>query len=206
MRTSRRIFRTTSISSGTGCPRGAIFRCRCGGLGPHEKADWKVVPRFKLLSLSATGRARKGKIFRLDEADLKDAIVEKRLVAKKRLKLVEASGKKLEGALAERAWALSGEGTKAVRCLVYCNSRETAEKTEAAIEKLATAEKITVETELFVGARRVKERVDAAGKLKELGFLASSDVELEKPAFLIATSAGEVGVDLDDEQGKKSCS
>jgi CRISPR-associated endonuclease/helicase Cas3 len=167
--------------------------------GPHEKADRKVLPRFKLLSLSATGRTRKGAVFQLDEEDLKDTIIQKRLEATKRLKLVKASGKNLEGILAERAWALSGEGTKAVRCLVYCNSRETAEKTAAAIEKLATVKKNVGEVaiELFVGARRVKERVDAAERLKALGFLASSNVELEKPAFLISTSAGEVGVDLD---------
>ncbi len=49
---------------------------------------------------------------------------------------------------------------------------------------------------LFVGARRVKERVDAEETLRALGFLAGSDKKLDKPAFLIATSAGEVGVDL----------
>ncbi len=53
-----------------------------------------MVPRFKLLSLSATGRARKGRVFRLDEADFKDAIIEKRLVAKK-------PGKPFRGALQE---------------------------------------------------------------------------------------------------------
>jgi len=165
--------------------------------GPREEADRKVVPRFKLLALSATGRVREGKIFRLEEADVADAIVTKRLGAKKRLSIVETNRKKLEEALAERAWTLSSEGTKAVRSLIYCNSRNTAEKSKAAIEKLAKGKKIAVDAELFVGARRVKERVDAAERLQALGFLAGSDVTPVRPAFLIATSAGEVGVDLD---------
>lgn len=167
-----------------------------GTFSPHVEADRKVVPRFKLLSLSATGRARLGGMFQLEEADLEDAIIERRLAAKKGL-IIEASDNKLELDLAENAWSLSGEGSKAVRCLVYCNSREVAEKTKASIEKLAKIEKIAIDTELFVGARRVKERVDAAETLAALGFLAGSDVTLERPAFLIATSAGEVGVDLD---------
>jgi CRISPR-associated endonuclease/helicase Cas3 len=166
-------------------------------LGPHGEAERKLVPRFKLLSLSATGRTRKGTLFRLEQEDLADPFVKERLGAKKCLTVKPANGKKLEDALAEQAWALSGNGTKAVRCLLYSNSRETAEKTKAAIEKLAKAEKLQVETELFVGARRVKERVDAAERLKTLGFLAGSDIKLEKPVFLVATSAGEVGVDLD---------
>ena len=90
-----------------------------------------------------------------------------------------------------------------VRILVYCDSRETAEKTKKAIEELANGNKkkgvpiIDIDTELFVGARRVKERLDASKKLKDLGFLAGGGVTVKKPAFLIATSAGEVGIDLD---------
>ena len=164
--------------------------------GPYE-AGRKVVPPLKLLSLSATGRARNGKSFQLEEADLDDAIVVKRLTAKKRLIEVDASSGKLEEALAEQAWALVGKPMGSSRCLVYANSRDTAEKTKAAIEKLSKAEKIPVGTELFVGARRVKERVDAEKRLKALGFLAGSYVARATPAFLIATSAGEVGVDLD---------
>jgi CRISPR-associated endonuclease/helicase Cas3 len=36
--------------------------------GPHGETERKVVPRFKLLSLSATGRTRKGTVFRLEQS------------------------------------------------------------------------------------------------------------------------------------------
>ena len=161
--------------------------------GPSDDGQRKIVPPFRLLSLSATGRTRDGEIFRLEEEDVADDVVERRLKAKKRLVPVELNDKKLDESLAEHAWALSGEGTKPVRILVYCSSRETAEKTKTAIRKLAKNDSL----ELFVGARRVKERVAAAERLNTLGFLAGSDANLKEPAFLIATSAGEVGVDLD---------
>lgn len=173
--------------------------------GPREQSDQKLVPPFKLLSLSATGRARDGSVFRLEEkkGDLDDNVVKDRLGAKKHLTIEPTNGKKLEEALAEQAWTLSSQGKKAVRVLVYCNRRDVAEKTKKAIEAKAKGDKendvpsTDIETELFVGARRVAERIIAAERLKTLGFLAGSDVKLEKPAFFLATSAGEVGVDLD---------
>lgn len=174
-------------------------------LGPRAEPDRQIVPPFKLLSLSATGRARKGAVFRLDEkkGDIDDDVVKDRLGAKKHLTIEPANGKALEEMLAEQAWALCGRGKEAVRVLVYCDRREVAEKTKKEIEGRAKGDKkngvpsIDIETELFVGARRVKERADAAERLKTLGFLAGSGVKLARPAFLIATSAGEVGVDLD---------
>ena len=170
---------------------------------PRREDHRNVIPSFKLLSLSATGRERQGDVFRLCDEDLNDAIVKKRLEAKKHLTIELTNGGKLESVLAEHAWALSCEGKAPVRILVYSNSRETAEKTKSAIEDLAKGDKKTslptvqIDTELFVGARRVKERELAKQRLQVLGFLAHSGVTLERPAFLIATSAGEVGVDLD---------
>ena len=71
---------------------------------------------------------------------------------------------------------------------------------KAKLDKLALPNKKAAEAkadrELFVGARRVKERENAKDWLHRHGFLAGSDPPA-KPAFLIATSAGEVGVDLD---------
>jgi CRISPR-associated endonuclease/helicase Cas3 len=43
----------------------------------------------------------------------------------------------------------------------------------------------------------VKERIEARDGLARLGFLAGNSVNMKSSAFLIATSAGEVGVDLD---------
>ncbi|WP_206057421.1 type I-U CRISPR-associated helicase/endonuclease Cas3 [Nitratireductor sp. XY-223] len=174
---------------------------------PKADEGQNHVPRMRLLSLSATGRDRERRIFQIEETDLEHTIINKRLGAKKRLNfsLIEVadtdseSKKKRDLAekLAEEAWALSGMGSEPIRCLVYCNSREVAAQVESAIEKHAKAENIHIETELFVGARRIKERTDAEKKLTQLGFLAGSDPKRERPAFLVATSAGEVGIDLD---------
>ena len=184
-------------------------------LGPQEAKDRDLIPRFRLLPLSATGRDRDGDVFRLTEQDREDPVVKQRLGAKKRLvfkkleeKPAEEGGdnsdqkrgnKKADLAkkLDEEAWALSGDGEKSVRVLIYCNSREMAEKTKEAIGKRVKSAQIPPENvQLFVGARRVKEREDAKNKLEELGFFSGDDAP-DKPAFVIATSAGEVGVDLD---------
>src|SRR5262249_26330341 len=73
-----------------------------------------------------------------------------------------------------------------------------------AVEKFAKGDKkqgipaaTITSPELFVGGRRVFEREMAANRLRELGFIAGTKVEPARPAFLFATSAGEVGVDLD---------
>ena len=166
-------------------------------LKPRQERERRLIPAFRVLALSATGGDAGGNVFRLTDEDQHDPVVAQRLGARKRLMIEPADGTRLEEHLANAAWKLADSGRSPVRILVYCDSREKAEKTKSAIEKLAKGDGVAIETELFVGARRVKERVEAANTLKQLGFLAGSDVTLEKPAFVIATSAGEVGVDLD---------
>ncbi|MGH8644476.1 MAG: type I-G CRISPR-associated helicase/endonuclease Cas3g [Gammaproteobacteria bacterium] len=179
----------------------------------RAEADRMLIPPFKLLSLSATGRERAGTVFRLEGSfgapvgqrrDLDDPIVEQRLKAKKSVTIVTSdSADTLEKTLAARAWVLAEKGYAPIRCIVFCDRRETAEKTRDAIEAHPTENngvgqpKIEIDTELFVGARRVYEREAVAAKLKQLGFISGSAISRKKPAFLVATSAGEVGVDLD---------
>jgi CRISPR-associated endonuclease/helicase Cas3 len=88
-------------------------------LGARTEEDRRVIPSFKLLSLSATGRARQGDIFQLEDADLGDEIVKKRLHVKKSIVLVKAGDSKLEDALARQAWLLADEGRSNVRCLPF---------------------------------------------------------------------------------------
>ena len=182
-----------------------------GRYGPQDEELGGLLPKFQMLPLSATGRRQTTRPFTLEEKDFRnpdDDIVLERLFAKKRLTLQGLRDKKLEDALAEQAWAMArkkqeqddGENAKTafkpVRIIVYCNSRDIAEKTKAALDKKAKKTAAEGRTEPFVGARRVKERTDTEARLKELGFLAGSG-EQTAPAFLVATSAGEVGVDLD---------
>jgi CRISPR-associated endonuclease/helicase Cas3 len=90
-----------------------------------------------------------------------------------------------------------------VRCIVFCDKREDAQRALDVIQKRATGDKkagvqpVDTCTELFVGGRRVYERQEAAQRLAKLGFLAGKRVTPTVPTFLFATSAAEVGVDLD---------
>jgi CRISPR-associated endonuclease/helicase Cas3 len=171
---------------------------------PREERSTQGVPPFKLLSLSATGRTRNADVFGLKDADFEHQVLKTRLNAKKSLHIEPLDGEtKLEEALAKQAWTLTDNGNKAVRVLVYSDSRKIAQKAKEAVEKLAKGDKevgtpaVQIDTELFVGGRRVFERERAKERLKELGFIAGSKVKRTRPVFLFATSAGEVGVDLD---------
>lgn len=170
---------------------------------PHDPQCASCIPSFKLLALTATGRAHGGNTLRLTPDDFNHNILNKRLCAKKSLCLVALDkDAKLEDALATQAWALKGDGKQGVRVIVYSDSREVAQKAREAVKKLAKGDKkegtaIKIDTELFVGARRVFEREHAKKRLEELGFIAGAEIERTCPSFLFATSAGEVGVDLD---------
>lgn len=170
-----------------------------------SEVDRALVPPFQLLSLSATGRERAGEVFHLvgsveepkgRRGDLDDDIAVERLSARKAVSFVEAGSSELSEALAEQAWRLTDEGRLPLRCLVFSHIREVAEKAQELVQKRLGAEH-KANTELLVGARRVREREDAKQRLEVLGFLAGKPVPREKPVFLFATSAGEVGIDLD---------
>jgi CRISPR-associated endonuclease/helicase Cas3 len=174
-------------------------------LGPQDKTLQNFVPPFRLMSLSATGRGKVGmKAFRLTEEDLKHPEIDRRLKAQKRVAVRELKkDESLASALAEKAWELANNGSRPIRCIVFCDKREEAVKTKEEIEKRARGDKKTgthpveIIPELFVGGRRVFERQDAAKRLESLGFLAGKPIQQSRPAFLFATSAAEVGVDLD---------
>lgn len=167
-------------------------------LGPIDPALGARVPPLRVLSLSATGRMRNaGEAFGLNDADEVHPVVSRRLSAVKRLMLMgEVTAKELPEQLAGHAWNLSGSGAKPVRIIVFCTSRDHAQKVQDELQKLAGKQR-TIDPELFVGGRRVYEREEAARRLESLGFIAGSGKRPEHPAFVIATAAGEVGVDLD---------
>jgi CRISPR-associated endonuclease/helicase Cas3 len=172
--------------------------------GPHADDDREIIPPFKLLSLSATGRTRSGAndfTLRIEDEDLSHRVVEKRLAATKTIEFVKAADTKdgLADALAEQASTVLAESDRPLRCLVYCDSREVAEKVRDKLGKIAASDGRALDpedTELFVGARRVRERDGAKSCLQSRCFVAGSSPPA-RSAALIATSAGEVGIDLD---------
>lgn len=161
---------------------------RDGSLQPREDVA-PVVPRLRLLPLSATGRTTGG-AFTLTAEDRADPVVARRIGAAKRLAIQDlAEGRKLEEVLVDRARDLAAGGG---RIAVFCTSREIAAKVEAGLRK-TWPDRVA----LLVGARRVRERERLAAQLTALGFLAGTAGPAEAPAFLVATAAGEVGIDVD---------
>lgn len=163
-----------------------------------------IVPRFVLLSLSATGRHENGDVLTISHKDLQHTVASRRLRATKRLRLIEPDDDAgdLIARLANEAWTLSENGTAAHRIIVFCDSRAVAMKVSQEVANFAKGDKKRntkrdIARQMFVGGRRVRERQQLSDWLQGHGFLAGTTSMLDKPAFIFATSAGEVGVDLD---------
>ena len=164
-----------------------------------------LVPHNILLSLSATGRSSASDVVQISDKDLQHKVAGKRLRAVKRLKMIEPQSNDavLVDRLASEAWNLAEQGNANKKIIVFCNSRSDALKVEQAVVNFAKGNKKQdlaarkIDLQLFVGSRRVRERQDVEKWLERFGFLAGTDSAIDKPAFVFATSAGEVGVDLD---------
>lgn len=167
----------------------------------HRQFDGRrtdVVPaRVRVLPLSATQRSSTEAVFSLDDMDRTNGEVMRRLGAQKWTKIHDAvdEGEAYAAAVASLACQRVRDG--AHRVVVYLDSREHVQKAREAFDKQAKAEALEVDTELLVGARRVFERGRVAEWLVEHGF--HGDKTETRRGVLFATSAGEVGVDLDAE-------
>ncbi len=173
--------------------------------GPCASAS--LPPSFRVLPLSATlGEASRSASapFTLDDSeDRKNETVQARLDASKALSIEDLGPKaRIEDVLAEGAWDVAHREAAAgnpVRTLVYCDQRKVAESVAGDLRRRAKQAKSGAVVILFVGGRRVYERQDAANDLREHGLLEIGGVPPSASVFVVATSAGEVGVDLDAE-------
>ena len=187
--------RTGPTAKGTDAHTGSLS-------GPAARPS--VPPPFHVLPLSATlAGETDAKPFVLDEDDRDNATVRTRLEAPKALRIEgTGEGRELFEALGDHAWRLSmdKDGTSAerpTRVLIYCDQRRNAEQVEDHLSKRIKENKIAAKTILFTGGRRVYEREMAGIELADHGFIAGRTANPDGPVFLVATSAGEVGVDLD---------
>lgn len=179
-------------------------RTTLGARGPGREI---VGPKaLRTMALSATGRQdAAASIFRLCPEDREDGFVAARLGAAKVLTIEAADAKTLDARLADEAWALADADAAPARIVIYCHGRDVAQKVHAdlakRLEKRRKANKSKApydDVELLTGARRVFEREETARWLAARGFTGrDEDRGLDRPAFLVATSAGEVGVDMD---------
>ncbi|GAB4187926.1 MAG: hypothetical protein OHK0024_28380 [Thalassobaculales bacterium] len=166
---------------------GAAFR-------PEGEGRRAIIPPLRLLALSATSRGGARKVFRLQPPDhdpRDQPVVHERLTAAKHLAIrdLDPDGK-LEKALAGRAVELGGADR---RVIVFCHSRQTARKIAGELKKQAV--------QLIVGARRVRERQELEAWLGRHRFIdppaGDQPPAASAPAFVVATAAGEVGIDID---------
>ena len=176
---------------------------RVATLRDVECARNPILPRFQMVALSATGREREAEAtFTLADADHADSRVRARLTAQKRVRVLETvPTSQLAMRLSDRAWELAAESR---RVIIFSNSRRIAQNIEAELARRLERKfgKGVRLSELFVGERRVRERILLYDERSDdqpsivPRFLASAKAE-SGPAFLVATSAGEVGVDFD---------
>ena len=180
-------------------------------------------PPFRMLPLSATlGSDASANVpdnpvekapFRLNQRDWENEIVRERLEACKALTVWELAEEKpnLADALIEHAWQLMKE-VRATAIIppgivIYCNRRTDAKTVAQSLRKKASEFNEQIKKEgraetkldviLFVGARRGYERQKADQDLRKQGLIGDDEIARIAPVFLVATSAGEVGVDLD---------
>ena len=183
-----------------------VVKHRAGELGLNGNDGW-LIPPFRLMSLSATGRAAdevpSEKVFKMEGQDREEAEVRRRLQAKKRLHINQIDDTSaLTEQMADRAVTLASRKEPYSRVIVFCDKRKDALDVKQRIEKQFKGKRSAGHTgnsfdlELLVGERRVQERTDLENWLDEHGFLGEAKTPVEKPTFLVATSAGEVGVDL----------
>jgi CRISPR-associated endonuclease/helicase Cas3 len=170
----------------------------------ERMASLFTIPAFRTMALSATGRDTGGAIFKLEGRDIEhDKTARQRINASKSIALKDAPSD-LAKTMAERAWDLADQKH---RVIVFCNSRkvagdvydELADRLKKSAGKEAAARGARLE--LIVGARRVRERELLADSEVFRRFARrppkDGSSQAAGPDFLVATSAGEVGVDVD---------
>ncbi len=147
---------------------------------------------LRMMTLSATHETQ-GNTFRITKEDHLSAIVRRRLEARKTLTIEDRPGAKPDE-FAKAAFDLLQEHPGA-RILVYRNSFDDAVKIGTALHKLT--KKSSTRVILLTGQRRGIERDALVTILEEAGFVGSNTERNSDGAILVATSAGEVGIDLD---------
>lgn len=142
---------------------------------------------LKVLALSATGRTEPD--FTLSDADLLNTVVKKRLHARKGLQLHAVDDRKeLPERIATKAAELDG------KIVVFLSSVEDAEKCAQVLRKTNRHNVATL-----TGTMRGAERDELFKNPVFARFLPRPRADLrvqEGTVFLVATSAGEVGIDL----------
>jgi CRISPR-associated endonuclease/helicase Cas3 len=148
---------------------------------------------IRTMDLSATSRGTEGDVFVLGMEDERDKIVRDRVDATKRLRVVRANEEGLVAKLIE----CSREHEEArVRVLIYVRSPEQAHKVASALIR-SLGKGCGDRVALLTGTIRGHERDQLVATNPVYRAMLDHDFHFQDTMYLISTSAGEVGIDLD---------
>jgi CRISPR-associated endonuclease/helicase Cas3 len=152
-------------------------------------AKYPQLKPFHVMFLSATLRRKKGDVFTWSPEDLKNEIFKRRVEAKKILKLHRAENVRQE--IIRRA--LNYRGQKA-RVAIFVHKPEDAAGIAKSLKEKIGEEKVILLTGQIRGYERDKLTEKETFKSFLLGNGSKAGTE---ECFFVATSAGEIGIDLD---------
>lgn len=160
----------------------------------ERRADTKSITRpMRAIELSATSRGSVDNVFKLEPEDERDKIVQERLDAGKLLRLREVQAGKIAENLSDLARAHEEEAAKV---LIYVRSPDDAQKVASALTRTLQGcadDRIA----LLTGTIRGHERDKLVETNRVFRALLDHESKVEKTVYLVSTSAGEVGIDLD---------
>lgn len=160
---------------------------------PRNVEESAIVRPVRILELSATSRPGSGAPFTIEPEDEAEQVVCDRLGAAKRLRLHRADHDKL---VAEMV-ALASEHKEArAKILIYVRAPEKAREVASALARSLGAggeERVG----LLTGTIRGHERDRLAATSPVYRLLLDPQQQAEQTVYLVSTSAGEVGIDLD---------
>lgn len=146
----------------------------------------------RLIALSATPREGLRESFTLQDEDFQNEVLKNRLTASKALSLHQVEDpKKLPEAIAGKAFEYLNSNKPV---LVFTDTLKAAIDVQGALKKALGKKKDSVRT--LTGTMRGHERDELVSDPIFTRFLPSSKSDHSGAAYLIATSAGEVGVNL----------
>ncbi|MDA8333943.1 MAG: type I-U CRISPR-associated helicase/endonuclease Cas3, partial [Peptococcaceae bacterium] len=157
-----------------------------------------------VVELSATLSGAHGEVFRLSQADYDDGVLVKRLrpPGGKRLRLSEVSSDNVDNRIVELATQHEQEGVPVV---IFLSTVGMAKRVRAGLEKRLGKPAVIERVRLLTGILRGQERDSLAVSDNIFRrFLLSSGESFashKETCYLIATAAGEVGVDIDAAHG-----
>lgn len=162
------------------------------------------VKPLKVIRMSATSLGENAKRFKLEDSDLEDTTIRERFAARKTLTIKTLNDKdKLTDKLANAATSLASQAElKGNRIVVFVRRPDDASKIADAIRNHGgTRNKpgpYADSVEVLTGTLRGLERDELVEKPVLKRFLDGDERPGEKtdPVFLVSTSAGEVGMDL----------